>query len=552
VRVHGRVVLRRTAATLAAIAVAVLAATARTTVADAAPIAPAAPIEAAAAIAGATKPSCTDEGSCVTRALELENERLALMPLVAAWKWRHHAPISDPARERVVIAESAKLAPSLGLDGVPIERLFALQIRLANDVETASHRLWRERGFDSSQPDLDLARNLRPRIDRLTQELLSTLGIAAPALSRQDFVVHYTADAERLLQASGWTPATRRELLVALAAVRPAPVAAGAHSTRLILLGTNAGPVVTQFRSQPASLLIVDGRGYLIDAGSGTLRQLATADYRPERVRTIFITHHHIDHDAGLPSLIAAIWFANAWGHIDAPPTKVYGPPSTQFLVHAALEYLSVSERIFRAGVPALAPAAPMFEARDIDHDGLVLDDGTVRVTAAENTHFHFKSSSPEAGEDRSYAYRFDTPAGSVVFTGDTGPSEAVIRLASDADVFVSEICAVCSSSAPAVPQAGPPQAGRSPLPPQLAEQERYHLLHEHVTPDEVGEMAARARVKVLVLTHIAPNAPGTDMTMFTGVIAKHFAGTVIPGRDLLEYDLNTPAASAPAAAPRH
>lgn len=532
-----RIAFRQTAATLAAIAVAAV------TVAARAPIAGAAPIEAAAPAAGATKPSCTNEESCVARVLELENQRLALMPAVAAWKWRHHAPISDPARERVVIAESAKLAPSRGLEGAPIERLFALQIRLASDVETANHRLWRERGFDASQPDLDLARDLRPRIDQLTQELLSTLEIAAPVLSREDFVVRHTADAEQRLQAPGWSPATRRELLVALAAVRRVPAAAGAHSTRLILLGTNGGPVVNQFRSQPASLLIVDGRGYLIDAGSGTAHQLATADFRPERVRTIFITHHHIDHDAGLPSLIAAIWFANAWGHLEAPPTKLYGPPSTRFLVHAALDYLSVSERIFRAGVPSLAPAAPMFEARDIDHDGLVLDDGTVRVTAAENTHFHFKSSSPEAGEDKSYAYRFDTPSGSVVFTGDTGPSEAVIRLASDADILVSEICAVCSSSAPAVP----PQAGRPQLPSQLAAQERFHMLHEHVTPDEVGEMAARARVKVLVLTHLAPNAPGTDMTMFTGVIAKHFAGTVIPGRDLLEYDLN-----APAGAPRH
>jgi ribonuclease BN (tRNA processing enzyme) len=310
----------------------------------------------------------------------------------------------------------------------------------------------------------------------------------------------------------------------------------------LILIGTDAGPVVSPYRSQPANLLIVDGKAYLIDAGSGTVRQLATADYRPERIRTIFITHHHIDHDAGLPPLLAEIWFANAWGNRQAPPTQIYGPPATRFLVHAALEYLSVSERIFRAGVPALAPAAPMFEAHDIDRDGLVLEDGTVRVTAAENTHFLFKSSSPTTGQDRSYSYRFDTPAGSVVFTGDTGPSEAVTRLANGADILVSEVCTVCSPSAPTVPaQAGAPQ-----LPPQLAAQERFHMLHEHLTPDEVGEMAARAHVKVLVLTHLGgPSAPpGTDVTPFTAGIAKHFAGAVIPGRDFLEYDLNAPAAA--------
>lgn len=502
-------------------------------------LAGAAPMQAAES--SAPHAACADERSCVDRLLELENERLALMPAVAAWKWRHHAAITDPERERAVIADSAKLAEPLGLAGAPIERLFALQIRLASDVETAFERKWRERGFDASQPDLDLARDLRPRIDRLTQELLSTLAIAAPALSRADFEALYAADADRQLQAVGWTPATRRELLGALGEIRRLPVPRAAHSTRLILLGTNGGPVVNQFRSEPASLLIVDGGAYLIDAGSGTLRQLALANMRPEQLRTIFITHHHIDHDAGLPSLLAAIWFANAWGHLDTAPMHIYGPPSTRYLVHAALDYLSVSERIFRAGVPALAPSAPMFETRDIDHDGLIVDDGTVRVTAAENTHFHFKSASA-AGADKSYAYRFETPAGTVVFTGDTGPSDAVTHLANGADILVSEVCAACSVDSVPVGARG----DRPPLPAELGAEERFHMLHEHLTPGEVGDMAARAHVKVLVLTHLGPYPPGADMTILTSGIAKHFSGTVIPGRDFLEYDLNAPGASRP------
>ncbi|HXS26422.1 MAG TPA: MBL fold metallo-hydrolase [Steroidobacteraceae bacterium] len=548
VRGQRRVGFRWTVASLAAAAFAGLA--------SAAAIAPAAAVPAGGRPAYASMPSCANERSCVDRVLELENERLALMPAVAAWKWRHHAAVSDRARERVVIAESAKLAQSSGLLGPPIERLFALQIRLATDVETASQHEWRERGFDSSQPDLDLARDLRPQIDRLTHELLSSLRAAEPALASADFVRGYSPDADRLLRASGWTPATRHELLVALAAVRPAAAAAparqaAAHSTRLILLGTNGGPAINQSRSESSSLLVVDGKAYLVDAGSGTIRQIVQAGEGPERIRGIFITHHHIDHDAGLPSVLDEIWFLNAWEHLEAPPTRIYGPPATRFLVHAALEYLSVSERIFRAGVPALAPAAGMFEAHDIDHDGLILDDGTVRVTAAENTHFYFKSGSRETGRDRSYAYRFDTPAGSVVFTGDTGPSEAVTRLATGADVLVSEICAVCSPAGlappqagrgPAPPPAGPaPRAGRPQLPADLAAQERFHLLHEHVTPDEVGEMAAQAHVKVLVLTHLVPGTAATDMTRFTAPIAKHFTGAVIPGRDFLEYDLNAP-----------
>lgn len=181
--------------------------------------------------AAAPPAACTNGRTCVDRLLELENERLALMPAVAAWKWRHHAAISDPERERLVIADSAKLAGPHGLASAPIEGLFALQIRLARAVETACESKWRARGFDSSQSDLDLARDLRPRIDRLTQALLSTLESAAPELSRPDFEPRYARDADRTLRAAGWTPATRRELLGALGAIRRVPAAGTAPST---------------------------------------------------------------------------------------------------------------------------------------------------------------------------------------------------------------------------------------------------------------------------------------------------------------------------------
>ena len=49
------------------------------------------------------------------------------------------------------------------------------------------------------------------------------------------------------------------------------------HLTRIILLGTAAGPIMRISRSQPATLLVVDGRPYLIDAGSGVTRQLVRA-----------------------------------------------------------------------------------------------------------------------------------------------------------------------------------------------------------------------------------------------------------------------------------
>lgn len=307
------------------------------------------------------------------------------------------------------------------------------------------------------------------------------------------------------------------------------------HSTRLILLGTYGGPKATKFRSEPANLLVVDGKPYLIDAGPGVDRQIAWAGFKHADIRSIFITHHHIDHDAGLVPLISLIWFEKAWHNISTPPVQIYGPPATEFLTHTALDYLSVSERIFRAGVPQLPQAAAMFQAHDIDRDGQFFADDKVRVTAAENTHYHFKSSDAATGQDRSYSYRFDTQQGSVVFTGDTGPSDAVIALARNADVLVSEVCDCAEDPAGQTASAKPGSLAPTPL----AEAEIFHMIHEHVTPEDVGKIAAAAHVKTVVLTHFVPGEDSqTDMSAFTAGVKKYFSGTVIAGSDLFEYDL--------------
>jgi len=324
-------------------------------------------------------------------------------------------------------------------------------------------------------------------------------------------------------------------ILLSLAFATAAPAATpeaatSAHATRVVLLGTYGGPKASEERSEPASLLVVAGTPYLIDAGAGVDRQIAAYGLHHSDIRTIFITHHHIDHNAGLVPLISLIWFDRAWYNLAGPPVQIYGPPATEFLVHTALDYLSVSERIFRAGVPAMMTAAPMFSAHDIDHDGLVYQDERVRVTAAENTHFHFKSESPATGQDRSYSYRFDTAKGAVVFTGDTGPSEAVTNLARGADVLVSEVC-VCAGKVPTVPDPSAPPA-------TLDAQIDYHMDHEHLTPEQVGIMASRAHARVVVLTHFVPGDGGVDVARFTAGVQKYFNGEVIAGKDLLTYDL--------------
>lgn len=313
--------------------------------------------------------------------------------------------------------------------------------------------------------------------------------------------------------------------------------AATVPSTRIVLLGTTGGPGIKRTRSNPASLLIVDGTPYLIDAGAGVLHQLALAGYAPWQVRTVFITHNHMDHNAGLEPLISYSWYSlnQNLGVTDArsplPPVQIYGPPSTTFLVHTSLQFLSVSERIFEANYDdAYAPAATMFVGHDITRDGVFYDDGKVKVTAVENTHFHFKPGqlAYKMG-DKSYSYRFDTPNGSVVFTGDTGPSPAVTKLAQGADVLVSEVLDTEMLKGQWLTQYHHPLSGATLL----------HMQREHLTPEEVGKLAAQAHVKAVILYHIVPGLDSeTDATPYTAGVRRYFSGPVIEGSDLFEYDV--------------
>src|SRR5947207_7557554 len=68
--------------------------------------------------------------------------------------------------------------------------------------------------------------------------------------------------------------------------------------TRIILLGTKGGPSVGKSgRSNPSTLILINDIPYVIDCGYGVSRQLISAGVSLDRLRYIFITHHHSDHN---------------------------------------------------------------------------------------------------------------------------------------------------------------------------------------------------------------------------------------------------------------
>ena len=273
------------------------------------------------------------------------------------------------------------------------------------------------------------------------------------------------------------------------------------HS-RLILLGTAGGPTPKATRSGPSNIIVIGDRGYVIDCGDGVARQMMIAGVF-RTLRHIFITHHHSDHNADYGNLLLL-----AWGDRLTTRVDTWGPPplvkmTKRFFDMSAAD---ISVRIRDEGRPPLAPLVHPHEVRGA---GPVMKDDLVTVTCA---------AVPHPLVPLALAYRFDCPDRSIVFSGDTAPSDALVALARGADVLVHEALYV-----PAAP--GAPGSAL-----------RQHIMDSHTSAEDAGRIAARAGVGTLVLSHFVPseNPPVTD-EQWLAAARTTFTGRIVVGRDLLE-----------------
>lgn len=107
--------------------------------------------------------------------LQLMNERLAVAPLVAKSKWNSGAAVDDPVRERQILDDIAQRARREHLDPALAQDFFQSQFDAGKIVQTRLHAQWRQQQLGRFNDAPDLARDVRPVLDRLTPELIATL-----------------------------------------------------------------------------------------------------------------------------------------------------------------------------------------------------------------------------------------------------------------------------------------------------------------------------------------------------------------------------------------
>ncbi len=315
--------------------------------------------------------------------------------------------------------------------------------------------------------------------------------------------------------------ATRSALWAMTVAALVGAASAGhcAPSSAFVTLGTMGGPIPSPTRAQPANLLRSGDQSILIDAGDGAAEQLAKAGIPLRDIRTVFISHLHFDHTGGLFALIGMRYQVVSPGLL-----TIYGPPGTRRLVDGLVAAMQPASET-GAGIQGQVRRPPEAMVRAVEiGDGDSIDLGNVTVRAVANSHYSYPADSAEARERQSLSLRFDLPDRAIVYTGDTGPSAAVERLAQGADLLVSEVIDP-PAAIDALKRASPT------LPAPAIAAIAAHFTEQHLTPHEIGLMAQRAGVKAVVLTHNALGNQSAEETR--SLIAANFHGPVAIASDL-------------------
>ncbi|MFQ6126081.1 MAG: MBL fold metallo-hydrolase [Candidatus Heimdallarchaeota archaeon] len=253
----------------------------------------------------------------------------------------------------------------------------------------------------------------------------------------------------------------------------------------LTILGSGVA-IPQEDRNAPGLLLTDKGTQlyFLIDCGSGVLRQIVRSGNHYTQISHLFLSHLHVDHTSDVPALFQAKAL-----YPSPHDLKIFGPQGTYAFCNAIVQNL----------FPYLEGRTD-FKVAEVE-EGRIIGGPNWEVTCTKVDHFRIEA----------VAYRFVIENKAIVYSGDTAPCENLKRLATKADLLVHE-CSFMDDS---------PQ----------------ELLRGHSTPTKVAVLAQACKVKKLCLTHFYPETTNREEEILKIVRAK-FNGEVFIAKDLLQITL--------------
>ena len=246
-------------------------------------------------------------------------------------------------------------------------------------------------------------------------------------------------------------------------------------------------------------------QAYLVDFGPGVVRSASALSttwggrFKELEVKNLeyaFLTHIHSDHSAGLSDLILTPWVLGR-----NTPLKLFGPAE---LAKMADHILTAYEDDINYRINGSQPSNPEgYKTIFIENkEGIIFRDANVTVRAFRVNHGNLKGS---------YGYSFITKDKKIVFSGDTAPSEVLIKEAFDADILVHEVYS----------EKGFKQ--------KTKDWQTYHKAH-HTSSVEVGLIANRVKPQKLVLSHVL--FWGADKESILKDVRLNFKGETILAED--------------------
>jgi len=257
-----------------------------------------------------------------------------------------------------------------------------------------------------------------------------------------------------------------------------------AAPTRVTILGS--GTCVPSAKRSACAVMVTAGKAViLLDCGPGTMRRLVETGTAVTDVTHLFFSHFHPDHTGELVSFIFATKYPDS-DRRDNVLTITGGKGFLRFINRLKDVYGDWME-------------LPEGMLRFVELDGNGLDRRSFASFTMETM--------PMNHREESLGYRItDANGRSIVYSGDTDTSNNLVSLASGADLLICE----------------------SAMPDELK-------VPGHLTPSLAGDIATRAQVKKLVLTHLYPQCDQVDLR---AQCRKTYQGPLLIAEDLMRIEV--------------